>query len=76
MVKISRIIHQAEWIRSTRIGELKIANVAPSKEHSLCNMISGHNRGRGLEQGCSSNPLTMPKGSVWRFMQCQEKSIY
>lgn len=51
MVKISRIIHQTEWIRSTRIGELKIANVAPSKEHSLRNMISGHNRGRGLEQG-------------------------
>lgn len=50
-IKVERLVRPIEWVRKTKIGELKVANVPFEKEHSVRNVISKYNTGYGRRTG-------------------------
>ena len=50
-IKVERLVRPLEWVRKTKIGELKVANVPFEKEHCVRNVISKYNTGHGRRTG-------------------------
>lgn len=50
-IKVERLVRPLEWVRKTKIGELKVVNVPFEKEHSVRNVISKYNTGHGRRTG-------------------------
>ena len=50
-IKVERLVRPLEWVRKTKIDELKVANVSFEKEHGVRNVISKYNTRYGRRTG-------------------------